>query len=165
VGDGAVLDPARKILDLEHARRWRKAARGTVVFTNGVFDVLHRGHVSLLARARAEGDHLLVGVNSDASARGLGKGKGRPVNGERDRAIVVAALESVDVVVVFGEDTPLALVEALQPDVLAKGAEYNVEDIVGADTVVQRGGRVVRVPLEPGFSTTDFLKKVTGGQA
>jgi len=119
----------------------------------------------MLARARAEGDHLLVGVNSDASARGLGKGKGRPVNGERDRAIVVAALESVDVVVVFGEDTPLALVEALQPDVLAKGADYNVEDIVGADTVVQRGGRVVRVPLEPGFSTTDFLKKVTGGQA
>ena len=165
MGDGAALDPARKILDLEHARRWRADARGTVVFTNGVFDVLHRGHVGMLARARAEGNHLIVAVNSDASARRLGKGANRPINGARDRAIVVAALESVDVVVVFDEDTPRALIEALQPDVLAKGADYRLEDIVGADAVVQRGGRVVRVPLEPGFSTTDFLKKVTRGEA
>lgn len=165
MGDGARLDPARKILDLEHARRWRTAARGTVVFTNGVFDVLHRGHVGMLARARAEGDHLVVGVNSDASARRLGKGPGRPLNGERDRAVVVAALESVDAVVLFDDDTPRALIEALQPDVLAKGADYRLEEIVGAETVTQRGGRVVRVPLEPGFSTTDFLKKVTRGEA
>ena len=162
--DGASRDPARKILDLEAARRWRRAARGAVVFTNGVFDVLHRGHVSMLAHARAEGDALIVGVNTDASARRLVKGPGRPVNGERDRAFVLAALESVDAVMLFEEDTPGTLIEALEPDVLAKGADYRLEDIVGAEFVTRRGGRVVRVPLEPGISTTDFLNKVTRGQ-
>lgn len=158
-----MLDPARKILDLAGARAWRRAARGTVVFTNGVFDVLHRGHVGMLARARAEGDALVVGLNTDASARRLAKGPGRPVNAERDRAYVLAALESVDVVVPFDEDTPRALIEALEPNVLAKGADYRLDQIVGADLVSARGGRVVRVPLEAGFSTTDFLKRVTGG--
>jgi rfaE bifunctional protein nucleotidyltransferase chain/domain len=159
-----LLDPARKILDLAAARTWRRAARGTVVFTNGVFDVLHRGHVGMLARARAEGDVLIVGLNSDASARRLAKGPGRPVNGERDRAFVLAALESVDAVVPFDEDTPRALIEALEPGVLAKGADYRLDQIVGADLVSARGGRVVRLPLEAGFSTTDFLTRVSGGK-
>ncbi len=158
------LDPARKIMDLAAARTWRRAAHGKVVFTNGVFDVLHRGHVGLLARARAEGDVLIVGLPTDASARRLAKGPGRPVNAERDRAYVLAALESVDAVVPFDEDTPRALIEALEPDVLAKGADYRLDQIVGADLVTARGGRVVRVPLEAGFSTTDFLKRVSGGK-
>jgi rfaE bifunctional protein nucleotidyltransferase chain/domain len=158
------LDPARKILDLAAARTWRRAVRGAVVFTNGVFDVLHRGHVGMLARARAEGAALVVGLNTDASARRLAKGPGRPVNAERDRAFVLGGLESVDAVVLFDEDTPRALIEALEPNVLAKGADYRLDQIVGADLVSARGGRVVRVPLEAGFSTTDFLKRVTSGK-
>jgi rfaE bifunctional protein nucleotidyltransferase chain/domain len=157
------FDPSRRILDLDGARAWRRSITGPVVFTNGVFDVLHRGHVAYLARARAEGEALIVGVNTDASARRLAKGPGRPLNREGDRAFVLAALACVDAVVLFAEDTPLQLIEALQPDVLAKGADYALADIVGADVVTARGGRVVRVPLEPGYSTTDFLRKVTGG--
>jgi D-beta-D-heptose 7-phosphate kinase/D-beta-D-heptose 1-phosphate adenosyltransferase len=160
----AVHDPARKILDQAAAKTWRRANRGAVVFTNGVFDVLHRGHVALLARARAEGDALIVGLNSDASARRLAKGPGRPVNAERDRAFVLAGLESVDAVVLFDEDTPRELIAALEPTVLAKGADYRLDQIVGADLVSARGGRVVRIPLEAGFSTTEFLKRVTGGK-
>ncbi len=161
---GERSDPARKILDLGSARAFRQLARGPVVFTNGVFDLLHRGHVAYLARARALGDVLIVGLNTDASARRLGKGPGRPLNGEQDRAFVVAGLESVDAVVLFDDDTPLALIAALQPDVLAKGADYAADAIVGADLVTARGGRVVRIPLEPGYSTTNLLKKVTGGE-
>ena len=158
------FDPARKILDLAAARAWRSGLGGPLVFTNGVFDVLHRGHVAYLARARAEGDALVVGLNTDASARRLGKGPDRPVNAERDRAFVLAGLESVDRVVLFGEDTPRELIAALLPDVLAKGADYTLDRIVGADLVTARGGRVVRVPLEEGFSTTEFLRKATGAQ-
>lgn len=156
---GAPLDPARKILDREAALQWRRARPGPLVFTNGVFDLLHRGHVAYLARARAEGAALLVAVNTDASARRLGKGPGRPVNGERDRAFVVAGLECVDAVVLFDEDTPLSLITALAPDVLCKGADYALADIVGADVVTRHGGRVVRIPLETGYSTTDILKR------
>ena len=134
------------------------------MFTNGVFDVLHRGHVSYLARSRAEGAALLVGLNTDASVRRLGKGAGRPVNAERDRAFVLAGLECVDAVVLFGDDTPYELIKALEPDVLCKGADYALEAIVGADLVSARGGRVVRVPLESGYSTTNILKKVQGGE-
>ena len=162
--DGVLLDPAHKILSSEDARRWRELRPGAVVFTNGVFDVLHRGHVAYLARARAEGDALVVGVNSDASARRLGKGPDRPVNGEVDRAYVLAGLECVDAVVLFDEDTPLELIRRLHPDVLAKGADYALDVIVGADLVTAAGGRVVRVPLEPGYSTTALLRKVNGGQ-
>jgi len=158
------LDPSRRILDLDGARAWRRSVTGSVVFTNGVFDVLHRGHVAYLARARAEGDALIVGVNTDASARRLAKGPDRPLNRQEDRAYVLAALACVDAVVLFDQDTPLQLIEALQPDVLAKGADYALADIVGADVVTARGGRVVRVPLEAGYSTTNFLRKVTGGQ-
>jgi rfaE bifunctional protein nucleotidyltransferase chain/domain len=155
VGAGSRRDPSRKILTREGARRWREERTGAVVFTNGVFDVLHRGHVAYLARARAEGDALVVGVNTDASVRRLGKGPGRPVNAE---------LESVDAVVLFDEDTPLELIRTLHPDVLAKGADYALDAIVGADLVTAAGGLVVRIPLEPGFSTSALLRKVNGGQ-
>ena len=155
-------DPARKILAHAAAREFRRAARGPVVFTNGVFDILHRGHVSYLARARREGGCLIVGVNTDASARRLGKGDGRPVNREADRAYVIAGLESVDAVVLFDEDTPQQLIELLEPDVLAKGADYALDAIVGGEFVTKRGGRVVRIPLEEGYSTTDTIRRMHG---
>lgn len=157
------LDPARKILGRDAAVRWRRGERGPVVFTNGVFDLLHRGHVTYLSRARAEGDRLVVGLNTDASARRLAKAADRPLNPERDRAYVLAGLECVDVVVLFDEDTPYQLIRALEPDVLAKGADYAPQDIVGADLVTARGGRVVRVPLEAGYSTTGLLARVRHG--
>jgi len=133
-----------------------------VVFTNGVFDLLHAGHVALLEAARAEGDALIVGVNRDASARRLGKGPDRPVVAERERARVVAALAAVDCVVLFAEDTPLALIRQLHPDVLVKGADYAPESIVGAADVEGWGGRVVRVPLVQDQSTTGLLRKLRG---
>jgi len=133
-----------------------------VVFTNGVFDLLHAGHVALLEAARAEGDALIVGVNRDASARRLGKGPDRPVVPERERARVVAALAAVDCVVLFAEDTPLALIRQLHPDVLVKGADYAPESIVGAADVEGWGGRVVRVPLVQDQSTTGLLRKLRG---
>jgi rfaE bifunctional protein nucleotidyltransferase chain/domain len=131
-----------------------------VVFTNGVFDLLHPGHVELLERAQSEGAALIVGVNSDASVRLLGKGPDRPLVAERARARVLAGLESVDCVVLFDEPTPLELIAALAPDVLVKGADYSREQIVGADLVEGRGGRVVRVELVPGFSTTQLVERL-----
>lgn len=125
-----------------------------------MFDLLHTGHVSLLEAARAEGDALVVGVNSDASVRRLGKGADRPVVREAERARVVAALASVDCVVVFDEDTPLALIRTIRPDVLVKGADYQRQDIVGGDEVEGWGGRVVRVPLVKDTSTTNLLAKL-----
>jgi D-beta-D-heptose 7-phosphate kinase / D-beta-D-heptose 1-phosphate adenosyltransferase len=131
-----------------------------VVFTNGVFDLLHAGHVALLEAARAAGDALVVGVNSDASVRRLGKGADRPLVAEGERARLLAALAAVDCVVLFDEDTPLALIERLHPDVLAKGADYPREAIVGAAEVEGWGGRVVRVPLVEGQSTTGLVRKL-----
>jgi D-beta-D-heptose 7-phosphate kinase/D-beta-D-heptose 1-phosphate adenosyltransferase len=131
-----------------------------VVFTNGVFDLLHPGHVALLEAARREGDALVVGVNSDDSARRLGKPGVRPLVPESGRLQMLAALEAVDCVVLFGEDTPLALVEALQPDVLVKGADYRRESVVGVESVERRGGRLVLVPLAPGWSTTTLLERL-----
>lgn len=131
-----------------------------MVFTNGVFDLLHPGHVDILTGARAQGDHLIVGINSDASVRRLGKGDDRPVRGEADRAYVIAALAAVDAVVVFDEDTPLALVRALQPDVIVKGGDYDASTVVGADIVTARGGRVVIIPLTPGQSTTSIIGRL-----
>jgi rfaE bifunctional protein nucleotidyltransferase chain/domain len=165
MAEGAGSDPARKILDLDAAREWRRSVRGPVVFTNGVFDLLHRGHVTYLAKARAEGAALVVGVNTDASARRLGKGADRPVTAEADRAFVLAALECVDAVVLFDEATPRELIAALAPDVLVKGADWADDAIVGADLVKAQGGRVVRVPLEEGYSTSAILKKVGGDPA
>ena len=155
------MNTAQKVGTLDEAAEWRRRQRGPVVFTNGVFDLLHVGHVALLEAARAEGDALLVAVNSDASVRRLGKGGGtRPLVPEAERARLVAALACVDRVVVFEADTPLGLIERLRPDVLVKGAEYARDAIVGADQVERWGGRVVRVPLVPGYSTTDLLARL-----
>jgi D-beta-D-heptose 7-phosphate kinase/D-beta-D-heptose 1-phosphate adenosyltransferase len=131
-----------------------------VVFTNGVFDLLHVGHVALLEAARAAGDALVVGLNSDASVRRLGKGADRPLVAERERARLLAALAAVDCVVLFDDDTPLALIVRLHPDVLVKGADYAREAIVGAAEVEAWGGRVVRVPLVQGQSTTEIVRKL-----
>jgi rfaE bifunctional protein nucleotidyltransferase chain/domain len=133
-----------------------------VVFTNGVFDLLHSGHVDLLTTARGFGDALIVGVNSDASVRRLNKGPERPLRSEADRAYVLAAFEAVDAVVIFDEDTPLALVTALEPDVLVKGGDYREETIVGAQEVRARGGDVVVVPLLEGYSTTSIVDRIRG---
>ena len=136
-----------------------RAARKTVVFTNGVFDLLHPGHVRYLAEARRLGDVLIVGVNSDRSVRAI-KGPGRPITPEAERAEILAALASVDGVVVFDEDTPHAVIGRLQPDVLVKGADWGADRIVGRDIVEGRGGRVVRIPLAPGYSTTAILARI-----
>jgi D-beta-D-heptose 7-phosphate kinase/D-beta-D-heptose 1-phosphate adenosyltransferase len=140
------------------AESWRHAGR-RVVFTNGVFDLLHPGHVRYLQAARAQGDALIVAVNSDRSVRG-NKGPERPVTPERERAEIVAALDCVDAAVIFDEPTPDAIVKAIQPDVLVKGADWAADRIVGRDTVEARGGVVVRVPIEPGWSTTSILQKI-----
>ena len=139
----------------------RLRARGLrIVFTNGVFDLLHPGHVRYLHDAKALGDVLVVGVNSDRSARALGKGGDRPINAESERAEVLAALNAIDAVVVFDEDTPHEIVSALQPDVLAKGADWAEGSIIGADVVEARGGRVVRIPLANGYSTSKLIDKI-----
>jgi len=140
---------------------WRERQGGRVVFTNGVFDLLHPGHVDVLTGARARGDALVVGLNSDASVRRL-KGPARPVRSEGDRAYVLAALECVDAVAVFEEDTPLELVRALQPDVIVKGGDYTPDSVVGADVVRARRGEVVIIPLTPGHSTTSTIERLRG---
>jgi len=158
-------DPHRKILLWTGAAAWRAHAAGAgqaVVFTNGVFDLLHAGHVDVLCAARAEGDQLVVGLNSDDSVRRLGKGPERPVRGTAERAYVLAALEMVDAVVVFDEDTPLELVRVLAPDVIVKGGDYIPSTVDGAAEVVARGGRVVIVPITPGHSTTATVEKLRG---
>ena len=155
-----MTDTAGKVRSRADATAWRQRQPGRVVFTNGVFDLLHPGHVELLERSRAEGDHLVVGVNTDASVRRLGKGADRPVVPEAARARVLAGLAAVDCVVLFDEDTPLQLITALGPDVLVKGADYTLDRIVGADVVQARGGKVVRVPLVSGFSTTSIVERL-----
>jgi len=131
-----------------------------LVFTNGCFDVLHRGHVTYLAQARALGSALIVGVNSDASVKRQGKGDDRPINSEQDRMMVLAALESVSLVVLFGEDTPLNLILACRPDVLAKGGDWKIPGIVGATEVLGWGGTVHSIPFLHERSTTALLKKI-----
>lgn len=145
---------------IDAAVRWRNAVTGSVVFTNGVFDLLHAGHVALLERARGFGEALIVGVNSDRSARLLAKGADRPFVATADRAMVLAALSGVDCVVVFDEPTPALLIEALRPDVLVKGADYRIDQVVGADAVLARGGRVELVSLLDGRSTTRLVEKI-----
>jgi rfaE bifunctional protein nucleotidyltransferase chain/domain len=132
---------------------------GRVVFTNGVFDLLHPGHVRYLQEARRLGDLLVVGVNSDRSVRAI-KARGRPINPEAERLEVLLALECVDVAVVFDEDTPHPLIESIRPDVLVKGADWGSSAIVGRDVVEARGGRVVRVALADGYSTTSLIQRV-----
>lgn len=140
---------------------WRARQRGRVVFTNGVFDLLHPGHVDVLLGARQKGDALVVGVNSDASVRRL-KGPDRPVRSEGERAYVLAALEAVDAVTLFEQDTPLELVRLLQPDVIVKGGDYSPDTVVGAAEVRARGGEVVIIPLTPGHSTTSTIERLRG---
>ncbi|MFI4930923.1 MAG: D-glycero-beta-D-manno-heptose 1-phosphate adenylyltransferase [Burkholderiales bacterium] len=134
-----------------------------LVFTNGVFDVLHRGHVDYLARARLLGAALLVGVNSDASARRLGKGPDRPLNSETDRARVLAALQAVDFVVVFDESTPCELIERVRPDVYVKGGDYAIESLRETALVRSWGGRAVAIPFVDGYSTTRLVERIRGG--
>ena len=130
-----------------------------VVFTNGVFDLLHPGHIRYLQQARALGDLLIVGLNSDASVRRT-KGPQRPINDEAERGELLEALECVDAVVVFDEDTPAEIIKTVQPDILVKGADWAEDAVVGRETVESRGGTVVRVPLEQGFSTTEIIRRI-----
>lgn len=151
------------VLSRDAAAAWaatERAAGRRVVFTNGVFDLLHPGHTRYLHDARRLGDALIVAVNSDRSVRALDKGPDRPVTPEGERAELLAALAAVDAVVVFDEDTPYDIIAAIQPDVLVKGADWAADAIVGRDTVEARGGTVVRVPVEQGWSTTSILERI-----
>ena len=142
----------------ERLNLWRKEGK-TIVFSNGCFDILHRGHVEYLSKAADLGDILIIGLNTDASVKRI-KGPLRPVNDEKARAVVLAALEFVDAVVFFEEDTPYSLIKNVQPDVLVKGKDYKAEDIVGYDIVVGKGGRVETIELVEGFSTTNTIEKM-----
>jgi rfaE bifunctional protein nucleotidyltransferase chain/domain len=151
-----------KVVSLPHLVRLRRAFRRvnkTVVFTNGTFDIIHRGHVEYLAKAKSLGDVLVVGLNSDASIRRI-KGRGRPINRNRDRAAVLAALGAVDYVCLFGDNTPMRLISAIVPDVLVKGADWKRDAIVGREVVERHGGRVRRIRLTPGRSTTSTIERV-----
>lgn len=150
----------RKVCPPESLLPGLPGAARPLVFTNGVFDVLHRGHATCLAQARALGAALVVALNSDASVRRLGKGDDRPVNALADRVAVVAALEAVDFVTWFEEDTPHALIRALRPDILVKGGDWSVDKIVGSDFVLARGGRVFSIPFEHERSTTALLQRI-----
>ncbi|MEP6999665.1 MAG: D-glycero-beta-D-manno-heptose 1-phosphate adenylyltransferase [bacterium] len=161
MSDNAPRDPAAKVHDLPGAQQWRASQTGRVVFTNGVFDLLHPGHVDILLGARRSGDALIVGVNSDASVRRL-KGPTRPIRNEAERAYVLAAFEMVDCVVLFDQDTPIDVVNALRPDVLVKGGDYTEATIVGAPEVRSWGGDVRVIPLTPGQSTTNILQTLRG---
>jgi len=144
---------------LHKVRQWRVPGK-TVAFTNGVFDILHRGHIFSLSQAAVEADFLVVGLNSDASTKRL-KGNSRPVNDEQSRALVLASLLMVDMVVIFEEDTPLNLITTLQPDVLVKGGDYTIDQIVGAKEVQAAGGKVVINSIVEGFSTTGIIKVIS----
>jgi len=157
---------SHKVVDWEVAARWVKelqAAGHKVVFTNGCFDLLHLGHVRYLEEARSLGDALIIGVNTDLSVTRLKKGPGRPLTPEADRARVLAACACVDRVVLFAEDTPLALITLLTPDILVKGGDYQLDEIVGRDVVLARGGRVVALPFVPGYSTTNLIDRIRSG--
>jgi len=138
-----------------------KARGKKIVFTNGCFDILHRGHVEYLAKAKSSGDVLIIGLNADSSVKRL-KGASRPVNKQEDRAIVLAALESVDYIVLFSQDTPFELITAIKPDILVKGGDWKLKDIVGSDVVQSYKGKVMTIPFVKGYSTTGLIKKVEG---
>ena len=145
----------------EVCNEWRKDGE-QIVFTNGCFDILHKGHVQYLQQAAKLGDRLVIGLNSDASTRRL-KGLGRPINDEDSRGFILAALRCVDLVVVFGEDTPFELIQLLSPDILVKGGDYAEADVVGGDHVKDKGGRVIILPFVEGFSTTAIETKIRKG--
>ena len=157
---------SHKVVDWEAAARWARDLQGqgkSVVFTNGCFDLLHLGHVRYLEEARSLGDALIIGVNTDLSVRRLMKGPGRPLTPEADRARVLAACACVDRVVLFAEDTPLALITLVTPDILVKGGDYQLDEIVGREVVLARGGRVVALPFVPGYSTTKLIDRIRSG--
>ncbi len=164
--DTASTSIDRRVVDLTNLRRlcniWRMKG-DRIVFTNGCFDILHRGHVEYLQEAAALGDRLVVAVNGDASVRRQGKGPDRPLNDESSRAKVLAALRLVDAVILFDEDTPLALIKAIVPDVLVKGGDWPVERIVGAEVVMAAGGEVRSLKLVDGFSTTALVDRIRRG--
>ncbi len=143
---------------LKQIASW-KVLNKKIAFTNGCFDILHEGHIFSISQAAKEGDFLIVGINSDASTKRL-KGDSRPVNNEHSRALLIASLLMVDAVVIFEEDTPLHLISSLQPDVIVKGGDYSVEQVVGGKETIARGGRVVINPIVPGFSTTGIIEKI-----
>jgi D-beta-D-heptose 7-phosphate kinase/D-beta-D-heptose 1-phosphate adenosyltransferase len=154
--------PSAKIAaSWDDARAQRQSIAGKVVFTNGVFDLLHPGHVDVLTAARSHGDALIVGLNSDASVKRL-KGPDRPIRNEADRAYVLAAMEAVDLVVIFDDDTPLELVLALRPDVIVKGGDYTLDSVVGAREVQSWGGEAIVVPLTPVQSTSSIIERLSG---
>jgi rfaE bifunctional protein nucleotidyltransferase chain/domain len=155
-----VIQTIGKVRRLGEAITWRTRQIGPVVFTNGVFDIVHPGHVELLEAARREGAVLIVGLNSDASVRLLAKGSDRPLVPEAARARVLAGFAAVDCVTLFDEEAPLELIKALAPQVLVKGGDYTREAIVGADWIESRGGRVVRIPLVHGFSTSALVERL-----
>jgi rfaE bifunctional protein nucleotidyltransferase chain/domain len=158
-----VCSTAHKVVDRDAAARWVKNLQShgkLVVFTNGCFDLLHPGHVAYLEEARFQGQALIVGLNTDASVARLHKGPGRPVTPEADRARVLAALACVDRVVLFNEDTPLALITLLQPDILVKGGDYQLLEIVGREVVEGRGGKVLALPFVAGYSTSALIDRV-----
>jgi D-beta-D-heptose 7-phosphate kinase/D-beta-D-heptose 1-phosphate adenosyltransferase len=156
-----------RVLDRHELDRFVRDARANgarIAFTNGVFDILHPGHLRYLQAARRHADMLIVGVNADASVR-RNKGPGRPINPDGERAEVLAALECVDAVSIFDDDTPADIIRRVQPDVLVKGADWPADQIVGRDTVEARGGRVVLEPVEQGYSTTTLVHRIRGGGA
>lgn len=153
-----------KICDRDAAYRRMAALPRPVVFTNGVFDVLHRGHATYLAQARALGASLVVALNTDASARRLGKGPDRPLNNQADRAALIAALESVSLVTFFDEDTPLELISALKPDLLVKGGDYDMDSLAETAVVKSYGGRALAIPFVEGFSTTALVSRIKTGR-
>ncbi len=158
----AIPDKIFTLQDLKHqVKRWRLLNK-TIVFTNGVFDILHQGHIASLSEAALFGHILIVGINADASVKRL-KGESRPVNNEASRTLLMASLLMVDAVIVFEEDTPLNLITAIMPDVLVKGGDYSLDEIVGATAVMNNGGAVKIVPILEGFSTTAIIEKMKSG--
>ena len=158
----AVEQIANKIMTIEQAKAFMQACKTigkTVAFTNGCFDILHPGHLFSLAQTAKEADYLIVGLNSDTSVKRL-KGPDRPINNTNDRALILANLLLVDMVVIFEEDTPLELISSLLPDVLVKGGDYTIETIVGAKEVIANGGKVIINPIIEGFSTTNTIEKI-----
>lgn len=157
------MDTSQKIISRKEAAQWVRDLQGRghkVVFTNGCFDLIHPGHVAYLEEARSLGDALVVAVNTDASVRRLGKGGLRPVNPEADRARVLAALAAVDRVVLFAEDTPLEILTELQPDILVKGGDYQLSEVVGREVVLARGGQVRILPFRAGYSTSLLVNRI-----
>lgn len=154
---------AKKIFtlpELQHKIAQERILGKKISFTNGCFDILHRGHIASLSQAASEGDFLVVGLNSDSSTKQL-KGPGRPINDEQSRALLLASLLIVDAVILFSEETPLELIKSIMPDVIVKGGDYTVEQIAGAKEVIANGGRVIINPIVEGFSTTGLIEKIT----